>query len=581
IFDSTILAAVASELQPLVGTRLRDIWVGDGVGAENNAEVEPRAVFLSFNAATVVVDTHPQRARLHLVENPPQGSTPLAFCDVLRKSLRGARLAEITQPHFDRVLRLEFQARDTIGNAQRFFLVVEIMERRSNVILLDEEEIIVDALKRLPPFLNRARTVLPHRPYSAPPADKRDPRTVTDWNAELSSFSENSGLAESAPSTFASALRARFFGISPLVAGEIESRISHNNATAAEACEAVFGLVKQVSNADASDGQNSVVLCGGQPYPFRLASGDCQTVNQSLSRAIEETVEAQVRQQALQSARAALLSHLARREKLNAAQYRDVERALHHAAEAETFKSMGNVLLANMPLVEDAIRNGLKSVEITDEWSGETSKIAIEPNWTPADNATRYFHRYKRAQKLGQDAPSRHAALDEEKAQLARWLEAASAAQSTAELDRIGRESGYAPDKKNKTQSRTRQQEKAARPESKLRQREFEGWQLWMGRSAEENQTLLSKVASPSDIWMHVRGMASAHVLIKNRKGQAPPPKVLQEGGRWVASAGTSHKNMQGELVEVIYTPAKWVRAVKGSPGRVTLQRFETLNVRL
>jgi hypothetical protein len=70
-------------------------------------------------------------------------------------------------------------------------------------------------------------------------------------------------------------------------------------------------------------------------------------------------------------------------------------------------------------------------------------------------------------------------------------------------------------------------------------------------------------------------------VLIKAQKGKEPPPKVLEEAGRWVGSAGRSGKKTEGELVEIIYTPAKWVRAVKGSPGRVTLQRFQTLNVRI
>jgi predicted ribosome quality control (RQC) complex YloA/Tae2 family protein len=74
---------------------------------------------------------------------------------------------------------------------------------------------------------------------------------------------------------------------------------------------------------------------------------------------------------------------------------------------------------------------------------------------------------------------------------------------------------------------------------------------------------------------MHVRDAPSAHVLIKNKKGQAPPIPVLEEAARWLANV--SRKGKSGETLEIIYTPAKWVRAVKGAPGRVTLGRFETL----
>jgi predicted ribosome quality control (RQC) complex YloA/Tae2 family protein len=77
-------------------------------------------------------------------------------------------------------------------------------------------------------------------------------------------------------------------------------------------------------------------------------------------------------------------------------------------------------------------------------------------------------------------------------------------------------------------------------------------------------------------------------VLIKNQKGKQPPPQVLEEAGRWLASATrtASRKTAnaradEGDRIEIIYTEAKWVRSVRGAPGRVTLQRFQTLLVRV
>jgi predicted ribosome quality control (RQC) complex YloA/Tae2 family protein len=315
---------------------------------------------------------------------------------------------------------------------------------------------------------------------------------------------------------------------------------------------------------------------------------------------LEQGAAREEAQRVLHGERAAILAHLARREKLNAAQRQDVAKALRHAAAAETFKDWGNLLLAHIPQVEAAAQHGATWVELPDPTAdfhtedllekaaprdSQTIRIAIEPKWTAADNAAAYFKRYRRAQKLGADAPQRMAALETEAGDLAQWRASAQAARNAGELAKVAHASGL--EKRTGTKpgatakSRTKQQDEASRPESKLRRREYEGWQLWMGRNAEENQTLLSKVASPSDIWMHVRGMPSAHVLIKNQKGQAPPPSVLQEAARWVASSGrgSGRGNDAGARVEVIYTPAKWVRAVKGAPGRVTLQQFRTILV--
>jgi predicted ribosome quality control (RQC) complex YloA/Tae2 family protein len=628
IFDSTLLAAVIAELRPFCGERLRDIWQQadaprTGRGAASTAADETgsaaRAVYLSFREGTLLIDTHPQQPRLHVVNNAPAPPRqPTALTDLLRKTLRGARLLNITQPNFDRVARLEFQSRNAIGDLTHYTVVAELMERRANLILLDSDGIIIDAVKRLPPFLNRARTILPHRPYEPPPSAKENPLEVKDWTSALDSStpadSESAGesiTAENLPSR----LRARFSGISPLVLTALDTVMhaaSENTAalTPMEACAWFFERARR-----AADGDFTPVCCGEQPYPFGWSEDDCQPAEESLNALLEKSAARGEMQRSLQGERAALLAHLARREKLNAAQHQDVAKALRHAAAAETFKKWGNLLLAHISQVEAAAQRGATWVELPDpesdiyspDVSGEsvastastavtassdfstalrdsnTLRIAIEPKWTAADNAAAYFKRYRRAQKLGTDAPQRMADLDTEAAQLAQWRALAQAAHSSEELAEVARACSFekrAATKAGMTaKSRTKQQDEAARPESKLRRREYEGWQLWMGRSAEENQTLLSKVASPSDIWMHVRGMPSAHVLVKNQKGQAPPPKVLQEAARWVASSGRSsgRGNNAGERVEVIYTPAKWVRAVKGSPGRVTLQQFRTL----
>jgi predicted ribosome quality control (RQC) complex YloA/Tae2 family protein len=107
-----------------------------------------------------------------------------------------------------------------------------------------------------------------------------------------------------------------------------------------------------------------------------------------------------------------------------------------------------------------------------------------------------------------------------------------------------------------------------------------------MGRNAIENQMLLSKVASASDMWLHLAGRPSAHVIIKNQKGKVVPDGVVEEAARWLATTALGQKGVSkgansGEKIEVLYTAVKWVRAVKGAPGKVTLQRSQTRLVQL
>ena len=110
-------------------------------------------------------------ARAHftrcLPENPMQ---PPMLCMLLRKRLTGARLLSIEQPGLERMLRFAFDTVNELGDHVRLELVVEIMGRYSNVILIDENGKIIDALKRVDAEMSSERLVLPGVTYHLPTA---------------------------------------------------------------------------------------------------------------------------------------------------------------------------------------------------------------------------------------------------------------------------------------------------------------------------------------------------------------------------------------------------------------------------
>src|SRR4051794_3109144 len=110
---------------------------------------------------------------------------------VARKWIDGARLTAVRQVGFDRVLRWEFSRSD----GQRA-LVAEVMGKHSNLVLLDEEEIILGAIKRVPASLSRTRQILPGLAYAPPPGDRLNPLTP-DREAFLEAIRER--LPKAAP----------------------------------------------------------------------------------------------------------------------------------------------------------------------------------------------------------------------------------------------------------------------------------------------------------------------------------------------------------------------------------------------
>ena len=122
----------------------------------------------------LLLSAHPGEPRLHLTRKP--GSNPLQapmFCMLLRKHLSGAKLLAVESPGMERIAVLRFQIIDEMGDRTERRLICEIMGRHSNLILLNEKQIILDSIARVDVSMSRVREVMPARPYVDPPAQDK------------------------------------------------------------------------------------------------------------------------------------------------------------------------------------------------------------------------------------------------------------------------------------------------------------------------------------------------------------------------------------------------------------------------
>ena len=146
--------------------------------------------------------------------NKPAPATAPAFCMLLRKHLSSARILSITQPGLERVLHIDMEHRDEMGDLCRKRLIIEIMGKHSNIIFTDEKGMIIDSIKHISAAVSSVREVLPGRDYFLPETvEKADPLNVT---------------CEELQNTFASkamplykALYTSLTGISPQYAQEL------------------------------------------------------------------------------------------------------------------------------------------------------------------------------------------------------------------------------------------------------------------------------------------------------------------------------------------------------------------------
>src|SRR5699024_164062 len=168
-FDGIVTRAVTNELQQtLIGGRIDKIY-------EPTSSELVLTIRNNRQNYTLLISIHPSYARIHLSKeefmNP---ADPPMFCMTLRKHLIGARIERIEQRGLERIITIEARGRDEIGDDSFHQLIIEIMGRHSNVILIEKDsEKIVQAMKNVPPSVNRYRTILPGADYIWPPSQNK------------------------------------------------------------------------------------------------------------------------------------------------------------------------------------------------------------------------------------------------------------------------------------------------------------------------------------------------------------------------------------------------------------------------
>ena len=87
------------------------------------------------------------------------------FCMLLRKHIGNGRITGVSQPGLERIIHLDIEHLDELGDLCKKKLIVEIMGKHSNIIFCDDKDMIIDSIKHVNAQMSSVREVLPGRTY--------------------------------------------------------------------------------------------------------------------------------------------------------------------------------------------------------------------------------------------------------------------------------------------------------------------------------------------------------------------------------------------------------------------------------
>ena len=572
--DGVFLRHLKEEIgTSLLGTRV------DRVFQPNRDELI--LAFRGFSAAyKLLISARANSARINLttipVENPQQ---PPMLCMLLRKKLQGAKLLEITQPDLERALMLKFDSVNELGDHVELTLAVEIMGRYSNIILVDENGKIIDALKRVDAEMSSERLVLPGLLYRLPPPqDKLSVLTCTveEIMARIDALPRDMELSK--------ALMSVLQGISPIIAREIENsaglghevyiksmtppqrrRTEMYVTTLAETAKNISGTPHMVI--DAQNKPKDFAFMDIRQYGSAMTVVEKESFSEMLDAFYAERDQIERMRVKSQDLLRLLANHADRLSRKIANQQAE----LSACAERDTLRIKGDLLSANMY----AIQKGEKSVKLQnfyDENLGEI-EIALDPALTPQQNAQKYYKSYRKAKTAEEKLTEQIGLAQTELTYIDSVFESLALAENERDLNEIRAELAEQGYVRRKAGKKNQKQPALAAP---LKFVTSDGFTVLVGRNNRQNDKLTMKDANNNDIWFHTKNIPGSHTVLVT-DGKTPTETAMEEAAVLAAQHSRAKDSAQ---VPVDYTQIRHVSKPQGAkPGMVIYVQYKTVYV--
>jgi len=520
----------------------------------------------------LIVSTDPQQLALYLTSRAvrrleEEARSDTAFVSLIKKHVGSARLASLSKLGYDRVVRFDFTVEGETGGSLTRTLVVELTGRAANVLLLDQGRVLAALRER------KEQPEMYREPE--PPADKEDPFFCTRERLEEMIAAHGGDVAEAA--------KRRLIGFGPLDARELASRAQRTG---------VFTALKRLlddlflqppeprlySSAPLDELRSEI---GRADFALTLSPIKLEHLSDQVATSFATTNEAADAYFTLLDERRGLLADRQRLEsalnsrlKKQRGLLANLRREREGFAKAEGYQRYGELLLANLHQAAKTEHGFL----VTDFYDAAQPTVEVPAADKPTAQAAaeHYFKLARKARHGIQAIGERLPGVEREIAQLEGKIAWLLTITRREQLEALGGRAPL-PAQRQQAPQATGKKVKEERLSGVRRYCSSDGYEILVGRTDRDNDTLTFRIAKSFDLWFHAADYPGSHVVLRNPRRQPVPPRAIIEAAQLAAKFSQARTDSR---VAVNYCERKFVTKLKGfAPGQVRLSSFKTVLV--
>ncbi len=483
-------------------------------------------------------------ARINLTsKNYPSDYLPGGFCMFLRKYVEGGFIRSITTLNHDRILEMELEGRNELGDMTTLYLIMEIFSRYTNLIILEDDRRVINAFKHVSPFDSAERTIANGIEYTLPEDERFDPDDFGSIKKYLSVERTHKDLVDNIK------------GISPIIAMHVAKVGNYKPEKVFEAYEntMTMPLKPTMYLGDKADFYHLDIFEKNQRY--------FDTLSDLLDHYYSEASSIERVKQIYKY----LYGFVKREYKRKKTKLEKLSVDLANALNNDIWRIMGDTLIA----CQHQIRRGDSSFKGYAYELEKEVEIELDQLLDPIQNANKYYTKYKKRKVAVNHVNEQISITKRDIAYLDELMIQIQNTQSLSDLLEIQDDlidNGFLPRKK-------REQSKK-KPNYESYTDEL-GINILVGKNNIQNNYLTHKFAKKDYWWFHVKQQTGSHVIVCSQDELTEPTIRMAAN-----LAALNSKSKASSSVAVDYTRVRYIKKVPGMIGSfVTYTNQKTIYI--
>lgn len=565
-YDGLVNYCVVRELRnKIIGAKIDKIF-------EPNFEEILLGIYSNGNkyALDLVVSSNYYRANLTTNAKPNPSQAP-NFCMTLRKYLLGTHITNIYTNGLERIIFIEFEGYNKTKDFSAKKLIIELMGKHSNIILVDDQNVIIDALKHFSIISGSMRNIFSGAKYEFPKSDKLDFFSISD-EKEFYNVLKNNGIRLNTNSLI-NIISNTFTGISKTSIKSFEKFLNISDDLNKVSANLLFSYISNILSSD-----KVIASFFDNNYSLEVASS-IKDNDLQINFFLDDYYFSKENTNNFITYRNNLLKLiLLKLNKLNN-KLDLVNRKITECQDAEKYKLYGELITSNLYKISDYNTDSITLENYYD--NNKEITIPLDKSISPSSNAKKFFKKYKKLKTAKEFVDMQKETILKDIYYLESVVYEINSATNIADIDEIYSEiqetsTNILNAKKKQISKKKTIIKKVPNKIGEILKYDIDDFTVLVGKNNKQNDYITTKLANKEDLWFHVKDFHGSHVVLRT-ENKVPSPETLYK----CAKLAKEHsKAKQSSNVPVDYTYVKYVKKPSGSkPGMVVYSNNKSIIV--